>query len=570
METVADSVARGRERTVAHPPHTTPSVGESIVVQVTAPTQPKTSLRRGAGGRPVRVFAVAGLLIGIAGLFWWRSGGEETSASQLLLHQVQRGDLEISVVERGNLESQNNIPILCEVDDVRRDGINGTPIVWVIPNGSKVKKGDLLVELDSSPMQERRDLQILATEQAREAYMLAQSRYENQKTQNATRKAEAELAVALAELELKMFADRKSGTHKLEVEEIKRRIDDLNNDILAAQANLKLRQNDKEGIEKLFRLGYAGKSELDRSQLEFLQAESTYAAKINRLRTELATLTKKETYERKMQEMRLEGKLDTAKRNLVQVIRNNEALLAQAKASLEAKQQLLKKEQELLERYEEQYQKCKIYSPQDGMVAYAEMRGDAIRAGTPVRTRQTIMTIPDMTRMQVRMTIHESVLEKVRPGLKASIRIDARSDKSYRGTVETVAVLPEQTGWRNADTKVYETIVTVDEAVENLKPGMTAVVEIDVAHLKDVITVPVQAVVERGSETWVYVSTEAGIERRRVELGATDERVVEVTSGLEQGEQVVLTPHKLRKGERRDRGEADAAETSAPAGVPEV
>ena len=545
--------------------------GVSVGVRVTAPTQPKTSMRRARSLSWLKwgLWGMVGV-VALLGYGWWSGSGGEASGKELLFHTVQRSDLSITVVERGNLESQNNIPILCEVDDVRRDGINGTPIVWVIPNGSKVKKGDLLVELDSAPIQERRDLQTLEMEQAREASILARSRYENQKTQNATKQAQAELDVALAELELKMFADEKSGTHKLEVEEIKRRIDDLNNDILAAKANLKLRQNDREGIEKLFRLGYAGKSELDRSQLEFLQAESSYAAKINRLRTELATLTKKETYERRMQEMRLEGKLETAKRNLDQVMRNNEALLAQAKASLEAKEKLLTKSQELLTLYESQYEKCKIYSPQDGMVAYAEVRGDAIRPGTAIRTRQTIMTIPDMTRMQVRMSIHESVLEKVRSGLKATIRVDARSDKTYAGTVETVAVLPEQTGWRNADTKVYETIVTVDEAVENLKPGMTAVVEIHVAHLEDVVTVPVQAVVQRGKETWVYVATEDGVERREVDLGATDERVVEVKSGLAAGERVVLTPHDIDKRDRDGRsGERRPSEPVASA-VPEV
>ena len=49
-----------------------------------------------------------------------------------------------------------------------------------------------------------------------------------------------------------------------------------------------------------------------------------------------------------------------------------------------------------------------------------------------------------------------------------------------------VAVLPDQGGWLSSDTKVYQTVVTIDEDVEQLKPGMTAVVDIHVAQLDDV------------------------------------------------------------------------------------
>jgi HlyD family secretion protein len=141
----------------------------------------------------------------------------------------------------------------------------------------------LLVEFDSSQHQERLDRQILLTERAKSERLQAQAKYDNQITQNETSEAEAELQVKLTELELLMFTDQEAGTHQLEVEEIKRLIDDTNSEILAAQANLELRNNDQLGIESLFKLGYAGKNELDRSRLDFLQAEGQFAAKMNRL-----------------------------------------------------------------------------------------------------------------------------------------------------------------------------------------------------------------------------------------------------------------------------------------------
>jgi HlyD family secretion protein len=487
------------------------------------------------------------LVIGLVGAFTLRGAlGIGTVDQGLLFHTVQRSHLPIVVTERGNLESQQDVQILCETDDIRSQGIRGTLIVWIIPNGSSVKKGDLLVELDDSQHVERLDRQILLTERAKSEHLQAQAAYDNQITQNETAQAEAELQVELAKLELAMFTDQEAGTHRLEVEEIERLIDDTNSEILAAQANLELRSNDKMGIESLFKLGYAGKNELDRSRLDYLQAEGQFAAKMNRLQTQMASLVKKETFERQMQILQLEGNLDTAKRDLVQAVRNNEAMLAQAEAQLNSAVESLKKEEELLARYRDYVEKCKIYAPQDGLVAYAsDRRREEIREGAAVRLRQVIMTIPNLEAMQVETSVHESVLDQVFPGQRAKIRVDAFPENLYEGTVQDVAVLPDQGGWMSSDTKVYSTTVTIDEQVSQLKPGMTAVVEIQVDHLRNVLTVPIQAIIQRGKTTWCFVQEGGKIVRRELQLGRTNDKHVEVQQGLQDGDQVVLNPTVL-------------------------
>lgn len=462
-------------------------------------------------------------------------------------YTVKRGDLAITVTERGNLESQENIEIHCEVDDVRNDGIDGTPILWIVPNGASVNKGDLLIEFNEASHREQLDAQVLSTERARASYLQAVARYENRKTQNVTIKSNAELAVKLARLELEMFQDEEKGTHQLEVDDIERRIHDLQNDILAAKGSLKLKLNDKRGIEALFKMGYAGKSELDRARLEFLQAESQYAARLNGLTTLRASLERKQSYEYDMRLLRLEGNLATAERNLEQVELDNEATMAQVTAAKNAAERALKKEEERMERYEENIAKCKVYAPQDGMVAYAveSNRRREIAAGVAAHARQHLLSLPNLERMQVKTAVHESVLKYVQPGLPATITIDAFPDLKYRGSVESVAVLPDPTGWMNSDTKVYETIVRIDEDVHRLKPGMTAVVEILVDRLEDVLSVPVQAVVQQGLQTWCYVAGDHGVERRLVELGQTNNMYVEVREGLTAGERIVLNPTTL-------------------------
>ena len=333
------------------------------------PARPVRALR---GWRWTAVIALASVLLGLPKVL-------ERVQFPSRGYVVVRRDMPLAVTERGSLESQENVRIVCEVDDIHGDAIDGTPVLWMVPNGATVSKGDLLVELDSASHRERLDSQILAAQQARSQQIQAQSRYENQITLNQTATADAQLAVRLAELELQMFSDEQSGTHKLEVEQIQRGIDDVNNEILDAQATLELKRNTKAGIECLFKMGYAGKSELDRIRLDYLQAENLYATRLNQLRTQLAALQRKQTYEHQMRLLRLEGNLQSAERNLEQVQLNDKARLAQAKAAVDAADQALAKQDERLARYREQINKCKIFAPQDGLVVYARSADPSLR-----------------------------------------------------------------------------------------------------------------------------------------------------------------------------------------------
>lgn len=504
------------------------------------------SMRRGFQLFPVFAALTMIPLIGFSiGSIWddWFSWGTGSAIDErAILHEVKRESLNVSVIERGSLESQTNLQIICEVDDVQRDGINGTPIVWIIPNGSSVEKGDLLVEIDSTPMREELDEQVLDTEEARSSQIQADANYQNQLVQNETQEAEAKLKVQLAKLELEMFTDEENGTHRLAVEEIKRSIDDVNNQILEAQATLELRKEDRRGVESLFKLGYANRNELRKSELAYLQAEGQYAAQLNRLETTLATLRKAQNYEKEMQLLTLQGKLETAERGLEQALRNNEAKLAQVKAIRIARTESLLKEEERLKRYRNQLEACKIYAPEGGMVAYASDRNDEIREGVPVRFRQHLLSIPSLERMQVQTVIHESDLDQVDLGMPAKITVDAFPEIQYEGSVKSIAVLPDQNGWLGSDTKVYPTTVTIDTQVEKLKPGMTAVTEILIDSVEDAVVVPIQAVVEREKQTWVVLRDGERLVPRKITTGRSNDSRVEIVDGVREKQEVVLNP----------------------------
>jgi HlyD family secretion protein len=417
----------------------------------------------------------------------------------------------------------------------------GTQILFIVPNGSAVKKGDLLVELDSAPLRDRLDAQYLNAERAQADQIQANAAYENQKTRNETALADAQLQVKLATLTLDQLNDNDVGTFRIASDQVDMQI----REALAAQL---IQETKTKGVEMLYGLGYESKGEVAAERLNLLSAERALAIQLSGRKDVVQ-------YQYERYKLQLNGALETAKRNVDQVVLNNEASLAQAKARKDAADRVAEKEQELLRKYEEQLDKCKIYAPRDGIVGYESQRGfmssySRVYEGAIVRQRQKLLTLPVLDRMQVKTSVHESVRNEVKVGMSATIRVDGVPEGVYRGTVSSVSVMPDAGNIFDSDTKVYETVVSIDRKVTRLKPGMTAVVEIHADQLKDVLAVPVQAVVEIDGDNWCYISANGDIERRLVTLGRTNERYVEIRDGLSQGETVVLNTASIPDDQR--------------------
>ena len=172
-----------------------------------------------------------------------------------------------------------------------------------------------------------------------------------------------------------------------------------------------------------------------------------------------------------------------------------------------------------------------------------------------VNERQTILTIPDITQMAIEVKIHETEIKKVKVGQKATIRVEAFADQVLQGEVTKVSVLPNsEDRWLSPDLKVYKTTVSVEGVHEWLKPGMTAEVEIAVRNLENVFYVPLQAVSSHGGKRVCYLANE---DRRVVETGEFSDKYIEIKSGLEEGDRVLLRP---LEGDKEDEGAEEEAE----------
>ena len=133
--------------------------------------------------------------------------------------------------------------------------------------------------------------------------------------------------------------------------------------------------------------------------------------------------------------------------------------------------------------------------------------------------------------------------------MRARIRIQGNE---YQGVVTTVSNQPEPSDWFSGTVKEYAAIVSIDSEAKGLRPGMTAAVEILVSNLKDVLSVPVQSVVEKSGKFYCWVNTSAGPEKRPVLLGMGDNSRIEVKDGVKEGDEVLLNPRATVEEARED------------------
>src|SRR5687768_11086058 len=127
--------------------------------------------------------------------------------------------------------------------------------------------------------------------------------------------------------------------------------------------------------------------------------------------------------------------------------------------------------------------------------------------------------------MQVKLSVHESVVKKVQAGQTATMQVEALSNQLLHGKVKTIASVAQNDGWRGGGVKEYQTQVSIDNLPKDagLRPGMTAEVKILIKTVENALTVPVQAVTEFDSEHVAYVAGAGGLERRKLKVGESNE-----------------------------------------------
>jgi RND family efflux transporter MFP subunit len=329
--------------------------------------------------------------------------------------------------------------------------------------------------------------------------------------------------------------------------EAKQKIRKFHDDWQVALKEMGQAQATMEGTRRLYAKKFVTRTDLERDEIAFENA---------RLKVQTAE-TGRNLFQRyeflKTSEETL-SKYSEAVRELERARKAAIAKLAQADAKLKSATAQYDVQKRALKDLQEQVEKCQIRPTKTGLVVYGRAGDDMIyyggeeriREGATVRERQTILTIPDMSSMSVRVRIHETYIKKVKNGQKVRLTVDAFPDKVLEGEVTKVGVLPDsQNRWMNPDLKVYLTTIAVKSTNDWLKPGMTAKVEIFIEQLTNVVHVPLQSVVlEEGKYVCYLTRNGSKAQRREVEVGSFNEEFIEVKKGVEEGEKVLLRPLK--------------------------
>ncbi|MFZ2340502.1 MAG: efflux RND transporter periplasmic adaptor subunit [Bacteroidales bacterium] len=233
-------------------------------------------------------------------------------------------------------------------------------------------------------------------------------------------------------------------------------------------------------------------------------------------------------------------------RALEQRKKNYELQKAKALTNIRDKKRLRDEGQELVNSLQNFLAQFTITAPSSGMVIYKEeFNGTKRKVGSQVNPfDRVIATLPDLTSMISKTYVSEIEVNRVMPGQKVVITIDAIPGKSWTGSVMNVANIGEQLG--NSESKMFEVLIKVDGNNPDLRPAMTTYNKIIINSFDDVISIPTECVhADADGIPYVYKKNKT---KQIVVLGEMNEKNIIVREGLDEGTPIyVITPEEPAK-----------------------
>ncbi len=509
----------------------------------------------------------------------------------LILHTVKKETLQITIQERGSIESAENNEMSCQVK-AKTPNAPATSIRWVIDNGSIVKKGDKLMDLDDSVLQDQLTTQQIATEKARGDWLQAEEEYKVQVStaQGAVQTAKTNLEVAtitLAEYLQGLYAQTNI---------------DLDNKVTMARSDLSMWEERAAWSERMSRPGrqFVTSAQAEADQARLLSARLT----LKNMETQFDVLNR---LTKEKNRVDLQGKIDEFERAVERAKLAAKATEVKFDVARKTFQMNYDKEAVRLHDIEKEIEKCYIKAPRarhggllrrgtrplvgdthddrpgrvgergteadehpesepDGRQRsrprghgfaresrchgrYRLQRGREYRAAPDAESARRRDHVRRLRDGPANALQHRSSPAREKTGLRgmdATVRVNAFSGSLLKGHVKSVATVASQADLFGSDVKVYQTFVSIDESMEGLRPGMDAQITIHVdSQPEPVLAIPLQAVlgtVEMGQKRKCFVITPHGHDLREVTLGMTNEKLVEVKDGLEEGDVIVLNP----------------------------
>ncbi len=168
----------------------------------------------------------------------------------------------------------------------------------------------------------------------------------------------------------------------------------------------------------------------------------------------------------------------------------------------------------------------------------------SIAEGVPIASGTAVVTITDVSELRLTADIDESDILKVRRGGEAKIDFDALPEAVYDAEVYSIGVTPGEDTGGGVTYKVQLTLgegtLADGSKAPRPKPGMSAIVRLTVSRVQNVLVIPTSAIVSSGRNSTVWVAENGRAVRRTVTLGTEGDAVIEVRSGLKEGDRIVV------------------------------
>jgi multidrug resistance efflux pump len=572
-----------------------------------------------------KLIAGLGVLLLVGSGVAWRMSATSSEMVNVPTFQVQQGDLQINVLQGGEIRALRNEEMRSEIE------IN-TKIISLIPEGYLVTEKDVqqqkvLVELDNSELKNRIQDNDILFQTTVASYIEADEAREIQKSENLSLAREQRqtalfalmdfekylgkevasriladanlpdsadsfdtVANALEEEntfdpEAKKAKEERTVTASLDSEnparvdftgylamdsnsdgEAQQRLRQLADELLVNKSELAVAKQKVESSERLAAKDFISKAQLENDQVNLEKVTLL----VKTAETQLDLFKK---YEFAKQCETFLSAYREALNKLRRTVRANRSKMAQAESRFQTAKRRYDMELAKKEDLERQLRACTITATTSGLVAYGNLNAsynnysESIQEGATIRLRQTILTIPDMTQMGVSVKVHESQVKKVRIGQPVLVKVDAEPGKILHGKVAELAVLPDSASSRyTPNLKVYPCTIHIEGTHPWLKPGMNAKVEIIIQQLADVMYVPVQSIEVENDQHFCYVESDGKLERREVTTGAFNDDFIEVQNGLHTGDTVALSlPKRTTTGPTGPNGTPPPAATTPAA-----
>jgi RND family efflux transporter MFP subunit len=241
-----------------------------------------------------------------------------------------------------------------------------------------------------------------------------------------------------------------------------------------------------------------------------------------------------------------ESERKDAERDLERAREKAEISLKEKQAAVTRHEGLVNSTKSRLAKLKQEAESMTIKAPKPGIVHYGDpgrpWEREQIKVGNRVYQGLTIITLPDLSEMEVFIQVHEADIDLVKVGQTVAITLDTYKGKVFGGKVSrvaSVAMMDEYWGG-DSNNKKFRVEIAMDAPGTDLRAGITAKAEVQVEELANVLYLPIHAVVVEGGERFCFLVEGKTFKKHPIKIGKNNAHYVAVLEGLKEGDKVLL------------------------------